>query len=461
MDVYSPVPMEEDRTALLRQFIPVLPSSLRENPVWHVSLNSQGFRGVDFSREKKPHSFRILCLGDSWTFGANVDQNKAYPQRLQALLRAEFPDAEFEVFNLGVLAYSSYQGLRLLKREALDLKPDMVLIGFGMNDASVAGYRDKDIHCNKSSTTLLKKIRKAFKNSECYKLMRYLIQISKHKSWSIGEYMQKIATVAGTPDEAWIGREGNESANYNKLEPYTRVSPGDYEKNIIEMIHLSENLGAGVILLYNELWNTTYRAVLEKISSAEGVALVDSKKIVDNARAIMEQDLEKRLALRPSMSNLPVDSEEIQVIFRLYMGKRAVPKAIYIAGVHPKLGNGVPNHIRMFDDATHGDQRAGDNVWSYSEMFTPGTKILYVYTNSGEKGRWEGLDIPEVRRFTVSGANQGITVFRPIESFGKMYMQADGWHTNAAGYELIAKAILKKLKKHERVKRYVVHRAYE
>ena len=109
MDVYSPVHVEEDRTALLRQFIPVLPDSLSENPVWQVSLNSQGFRGEDFSEAKKPLSFRIICLGDSWTFGANVDQKEAYPQRLQSLLRAEFPDAEFEVFNLGVLAYSSYQ----------------------------------------------------------------------------------------------------------------------------------------------------------------------------------------------------------------------------------------------------------------------------------------------------------------------------------------------------------------
>jgi lysophospholipase L1-like esterase len=115
----------------------------------------------------------------------------------------------------------------------------------------------------------------------------------------------------------------------------------------------------------------------------------------------------------------------------------------------------------MFDDATHGDQRAGDNVWSYAAMFPPGRKILYVYTNSGEKGRWEGLDIPEIRRFTVNAANQGVTVFRPIEAFGEMYMQADGWHTNAAGYELIAKAILNKLKEDERVRKYVVHDAYE
>jgi lysophospholipase L1-like esterase len=187
MDVYSPVQTEKDRTALLRQFIPTLPASLRGNPTWQVSLNSQGFRDEDFSEEKTPSSFRILCLGDSWTFGANVDQKNTYPQNLQAMLRAEFPEAEFEVLNLGVLACSSYQGLELLKRKGLDLKPDMVLIGFGMNDGSVAGYRDKDIANNRSSTTLLKRVRKVLKKIECHKLLRFLIQTTNYKSRSTGE----------------------------------------------------------------------------------------------------------------------------------------------------------------------------------------------------------------------------------------------------------------------------------
>jgi hypothetical protein len=34
-----------------------------------------------------------------------------------------------------------------------------------------------------------------------------------------------------------------------------------------------------------------------------------------------------------------------------------------------------------------------------------------------------------------------------------MYMYADGWHTNAAGNALIAKAVLEELKRDERVQR--------
>jgi hypothetical protein len=64
---------------------------------------------------------------------------------------------------------------------------------------------------------------------------------------------------------------------------------------------------------------------------------------------------------------------------------------MYIVGNHPKLGKLVPNKVAMYDDGTHGDQTAGDHVWSYSATFAPGTKLSYVYSNSGEEDKWEGL----------------------------------------------------------------------
>lgn len=75
IDVFSPVDREEDRTSLLRQFIPTIPASLRKNPAWEISLNSQGFRDDEFPAKKLPSVFRIVCLGDSWTFGSNVGQD--------------------------------------------------------------------------------------------------------------------------------------------------------------------------------------------------------------------------------------------------------------------------------------------------------------------------------------------------------------------------------------------------
>ena len=109
----------------------------------------------------------------------------------------------------------------------------------------------------------------------------------------------------------------------------------------------------------------------------------------------------------------------------------------------------------MYDDRTHGDQKAGDHVWSYSATFAPGTRLFYVYTNSGEDGKWEGLDVPHIRSLKVEAKNNGGKVYSPIESFGKIYMYSDSWHTNAAGYELIAQAVLEVLKRNEQLKGYL------
>lgn len=456
MDVYSPVHMEQDRTELLRSFWPHMPPSLRGNPTWEVSINSAGFRDTEFSKEKRSSALRIICLGDSWTFGANVDQKDAYPQRLGALLPERLPAADFEVLNLGVLAYSSYQGLELLKTTLIDLTPDVALIGYGMNDASVAGYRDKDMPLYRQNHHTIRRMAiEALNNSEITKLLRYFSQIINYKPFSIGDYMQKVATAAGTPDEAWIGREGNEAADYEQLEPYTRVSPRDYGKNIVEMIDLARRHKADVILLYNELWNTPYRTVLEQVSKVKGVPLVDSKSLIDRARNRIEENLEAQLGLQPSTAGPAATSGEVQVIFRVYSDDHPVPRAIYIAGVDPKLGNGAPNQVAMYDDGTHGDQRAADKVWSYAASFSPGTRLFYVYTNSGERGRWEGLDVPHIRTFKVEASHPNAAYYRPIESFGRIYMQADGWHTNASGYKLIAEAVLQTLEQNAKVITYL------
>jgi lysophospholipase L1-like esterase len=459
IDIFTPVHSQEERTSLLRQFLPASPDSLRDNPVWEISLNSEGFRGGDFPKLKPANVFRIICLGDSWTFGANVGQHDAYPQRLQALLRHEFPNTNFEVLNLGVLGYSSYQGLELLKSRALGLAPDVVVIGFAMNDASVAGYRDKDMpKYNKDRNTLAKGMGRVVEKIETYKLLRYLALVLKDKPTSIGQHLKAAADSAREEGFDYFARDDfRKMEDYNKLEPWTRVSLRDYEKNILEMIDVARIHKAGVILLYNELWgNIPYRMVLDRISRTAQVPLVDSSALIAEARRKIEEALEEKLDLRAPRARQALATGEVEVIFRVHLGSRAVPKVVSIVGAHPKLGDMAPNKVAMYDDGTHGDQRAGDNVWSYTATFSPGERLFYVYTNSGKESQWEGLDVPWIRSFTAEAKNNEEKVYRPIESFGKIYMLADGWHTNAAGYELIAKALLEKLKKEDTgVKRYL------
>ncbi len=74
-------------------------------PKWAIDNNSEGFRGPE--REQEAPAYRILCVGDSITFGFNADQPDSYPAQLLALLRDRYPGKRIEVINAGASQYSS------------------------------------------------------------------------------------------------------------------------------------------------------------------------------------------------------------------------------------------------------------------------------------------------------------------------------------------------------------------
>jgi hypothetical protein len=116
LDVFSPVRFERDRIRLLRRFMPTVPADFRANHSWNIHLNSEGFRGDEFSARPRASALRIACIGDSWTFGMPVGQDETYPSRLLAWLRREDPGRRYDVLNFGVVGFSSFQGRSQIAR---------------------------------------------------------------------------------------------------------------------------------------------------------------------------------------------------------------------------------------------------------------------------------------------------------------------------------------------------------
>ena len=93
-----------------------------------IKINSLGFRGDEFTREKAPNTIRIVCLGASTTFNAEVTSNHAtWPHQLQEKLRATYPGVNIEVINAAVGGYTSAENLRNLKYRVIPLDPDLVI----------------------------------------------------------------------------------------------------------------------------------------------------------------------------------------------------------------------------------------------------------------------------------------------------------------------------------------------
>jgi lysophospholipase L1-like esterase len=100
-----------------------------------VQINSLGIRGPEVHDPKPPGVWRVICLGDSCTFGAG----HPYPQILQTMLNERAPGA-FEVVNAGVIGYTSLHGLEWFERDLARLRPNVVTLYFGWNDM----WREKD-----------------------------------------------------------------------------------------------------------------------------------------------------------------------------------------------------------------------------------------------------------------------------------------------------------------------------
>jgi hypothetical protein len=66
-----------------------------------------------------------------------------------------------------------------------------------------------------------------------------------------------------------------------------------------------------------------------------------------------------------------------------------VRKSLFVVGNYESLGNWIPNRIRMYDDGSHGDLKAGDGIWSLEVQLPVGADIEYKYTNSGADGSWQ------------------------------------------------------------------------
>jgi len=98
-------------------------------------INTLGFRGKEFSRNKPEGTYRIFCIGGSTTFCINEhDQSQTYPQMLENKLNKLYSTPRFEVINAGTPGWTTAESLINLQFRILDLSPDMIIICHAVND---------------------------------------------------------------------------------------------------------------------------------------------------------------------------------------------------------------------------------------------------------------------------------------------------------------------------------------
>ncbi|MFX0194692.1 MAG: SGNH/GDSL hydrolase family protein [Candidatus Hodarchaeota archaeon] len=94
----------------------------------HVKINGQGLRDRPYSYQRQKGVFRIVVLGDSFTWGFGVEQDQIFTEII------ERSQDNLEVINMGVSGYSTDQEYLLLKEEGLKYQPQLIMLMFFDND---------------------------------------------------------------------------------------------------------------------------------------------------------------------------------------------------------------------------------------------------------------------------------------------------------------------------------------
>jgi hypothetical protein len=107
-------------------------------------IGPHGWRRPEYPPAKSPKRFRIVCIGDSTTFGVGCSWRDAWPHQLEALLNQDRDWSRAhgitEVLNLGVLMYGPDQALLALRNDGISFAPDLVIFHLCSDDYADASF---------------------------------------------------------------------------------------------------------------------------------------------------------------------------------------------------------------------------------------------------------------------------------------------------------------------------------
>lgn len=181
-------------------------------------INSRGYRDREFSAEKKPGMTRIICAGNSCTFGWKVNSEQTYPKLLEKLLNQNLPQPKYEVIDAGMTGYSTFQGVRFLRREILGFHPDIIIFSYGWNDMCPSEREDKD---QKFPPQWILNLDDALSGSRFYSFLKF-------------EIMSLLKSRKQSQDEKKI---------------VYRVSLKDYQENLTRLTRIAQDSGIKVFFL--------------------------------------------------------------------------------------------------------------------------------------------------------------------------------------------------------------------
>tara|TARA_B100002049_G_scaffold64871_1_gene46776 strand:- start:30 stop:1082 length:1053 start_codon:yes stop_codon:yes gene_type:complete len=169
-----------------------------------VSINSHGFRGEEFEKEKiNDREYRIFVLGGSVLYGLYAtSDNTTISGYLQEFYNEFTTDRDVRVINAGANGHESFAETYLVKNKIIDLNPDLIIVLDGWNDLGAPLEREykepKGMEQLEQYSSIIRKY---------YKTIQFYEFIERIWEKQIGENKREINDgTANQKSELWKSR---------------------------------------------------------------------------------------------------------------------------------------------------------------------------------------------------------------------------------------------------------------
>ncbi len=428
----NPAPLVRDVDLLwrnepgVRKTQPMNPQPWDHQDSWTIENNSDGLRGPERTPgvAEDPGVYRVLCVGDSITFGFNVDQPDAYPQQLQALLERRHPTRRFEVVNAGVPGWSWLQGLSFLELRGLAMRPDVVIMGHGTNDQFLPAKVTDEERFHRLGGPVARAARSL------------AMRLTETNSYRLVEHF--FPPPPFSPDQESPGCQ----EQIRRGGSCHRVSVDEISAAVHEANQVVTRGGIELLVVNLDFTETAAVAGVRRTADLEKLPFLDA---VDVLRGMRHSDADARAqrlglspASAPGAAAEPADrGHPKHVVLRVLTPDRAAAYRVQGTGYfQPGFAFSEP----AYDDGTHGDEKSGDGVYSATvEVPATTSRIEYLFYRNTDA---EFRPLPPMassvgdRLLTVLGDAIG-----PVDVFGESLLMVERAHPNRDGQRIVATLI--------------------
>jgi len=240
-----------------------------------AEINSLGLRDREITIEKD-NIYRILCFGDSWTYGWGVEIENSWPKKLEQFLKENGIEG-IEVINCGQAGKYTTVYKKSMARAVPLLKPDLVLVGVVQGDDLAQLYEENfNVRASKSETRL-RQISEKLKN-----LLRAYIKASFTNILSL---RKSKANQSIDIQSTWVATSNDMINHFTRLQKLLFCTLEDTVQSMFE----SGELNPGLLNIY--INNPTRLIVFNNPDNASTIyAIGEMDKDIKEMKAICQDN---------------------------------------------------------------------------------------------------------------------------------------------------------------------------